>query len=256
LSVGLSWVFSLLYLANYLDVRFFVLANRGMIEQSIVGSVISPIWDNAVWALSISATLIWMLYRLKSQSVILNSRVIFSLFLSAIVGLVVVSVFGFVSLVGLVLASFLLSLLCFMFSGVLFGLSRGGLFVRLIVGAVCFVLLIELAALFLSNGPLALNLSLPISGLALHWNAVELSLSYLAYPLLPYVYLLFVLLGVAAFSVDAFSFGRLVARIKNNWLVKIGHRLANLFDLDEGFGIGFLRNRFVLLSVVVSAALS
>ena len=256
LSLGLSWIFSFLYLANYLDVRFFVLANRGMLEQSIVSSLFSPIWDTAVWALSICVVLVWMLYQLKSKIALVNLRVVFYLSFFAIVGLVVGSVFGFVSLVWLVLASFLLSFLCFLFSGVLFGLSKVGLFLRVIVGGLFFVLFIELAALVLSNAPLALNLNLPLFDLGLHWNSVELSLSYLAYPLLPYIYLLFVLMGIVAFGVDAFSFDRLIVRIKNSWLGKINGRLANLFDLGEGFGLGFIQNRLIIISLVGSAIVS
>ena len=61
------------------------------------------------------------------------------------------------------------------------------------------VLFVEVAALVLFNVPVALNLGSGVVGL--HWSNVELSFSNLAYPFLPYVYLLFVLLGLLVYVV-------------------------------------------------------
>ncbi len=42
LSFGVSLVFSMIYLGNFLDVRFFTLMDRGMIEQSVSSSFFLP----------------------------------------------------------------------------------------------------------------------------------------------------------------------------------------------------------------------
>ncbi len=123
-------------------------------------------------------------------------------------------IFGLVSLASFVLISFLLFIVCFIFSRILFRISKISLFIRLLFGGGIWVLFLELITLIIVKVPIALNLKVNLSDVAFHWNNVELSFSNLAYPLLPFVYLLFVFLGVVAFSVEAFSLERRVLWIK------------------------------------------
>jgi hypothetical protein len=111
------------------------------------------------------------------------------------------------------------------------------------------------AALALFNVPVALNLG--YSPVGLHWANVELTFSNLAYPFLPYVYLLFVFLGVAAYAVKVVSADWLAARIKGKRFSEFLHRLSGLFRPSLDGGLDFLGGRFVLvLAVVVSAVVS
>jgi len=48
-SIGLCLVYFLLYLANYFGLSYLVLINRGMVEQTVVGSVFSGSVDALVW---------------------------------------------------------------------------------------------------------------------------------------------------------------------------------------------------------------
>jgi hypothetical protein len=133
-----------------------------------------------------------------------------------------------------------------------FGVSRFGLFLRLLFGAVLVVLLVEVAALVLFNVPVALNFGYGTAGL--HWSIVELSFSNLAYPFLPYVYLLFVLLGVVGFAVKVLPAGWLANRIRGKRFVG---RLRSSFELSGDGGFEFLRGRFVLaVAVLVGAVVS
>ena len=130
--------------------------------------------------------------------------------LGGLVVWVCLALFGFVSLVSLALASVLLLGLCLVYSLDFFGVSRIGLFFRVLFGGLLFGLSFEVAAFILFNVPMALNLSPELSAVALHWNLVELSFSNLAYPFLPFVYLLFVLLGVLGFVVLVLPWEKLV----------------------------------------------
>lgn len=255
--LGLSLVFSLLYLANYFDVSFFVLANRGMSPQSVSSSFFSSFWDNAVWGAAVFFVLLWVLYRVKGSMVSFNHRIIAYLVSLALAGLVLLVVFRVVSVVSLVLASFVLFGLCFVLSRVLFGVSRFGFFARLFFGALVVVLFVELAALVLFSVPLMLNLGLGFSDVALHWRGVWLSLSNLVYPFLPYVYLLFVLFGVAVYAVKVFSVDSLVDRFDAERLKVVLGRLSGWFLLKRNCGLEFLRSRWVVVgAVVVSAVVS
>ena len=102
-------------------------------------------------------------------------------------------------------ASGLLLGLCFVFASGLFGVSRLVLFLRVLFGGLLLVLFVELASFVLFNVPVALGLE--VGGLGLHWGGVELDFANLAYPFLPYVYLLFVLFGLGAFVFRVFPNG-------------------------------------------------
>ena len=182
-------------------------------------------------------------------------RLFAGLVLFALFGWACLVVFGLVSLASLVLVSALVFVLCFLFSFGFFGVSRFGLFLRLLFGAVLVLSVFEVLALVLFNVPVALNLGFGTVGL--HWGDVELSFSNLAYPLLSYVYLLFVLLGVVAFFVKLVPERWFVSRISVEWFGRFVRRVSGVFEFGGDAGFRFLRGRFVLvLAVVVSAVVS
>jgi len=85
-----------------------------------------------------------------------------------------------------------------------------------------------------------------------------LSLSNLLYPLLPYGYLLFIVLGVAAFSWKVLSTTFLGGRWKSNWFSRVAARLRGTFSsfkeqAYEPLGGRFPLSAAVLVSVVVSS---
>ena len=126
----------------------------------------------------------------------------------------------------------------------------------MLFGGLLLVFFVELAGLFLFNVPVALNLK--VESLGLHWGGVELDFANLAYPFLPYVYLLLVLFGLGAFVFRVFPNGWswLVSKVRVSRLVD---GLNGVFKSGEGWGFGFefLRGRLVVvLAVVVSAVVS
>lgn len=258
-SLGLCLIFSLLYLARYLDVSFFVLLNRGMVEQSITDSIFSPTWDIVLWGGALLAILSYLLYRVSSHMTQTYYRIAVYAVSLALLGGIFLTFLGLTNVVLLVLVSCLLLGLCFAFPGILFGKSQTELLVRLLLGAGFFVMIVELAALVFFNGPLMLNLSPQLSPLAVHWNAVALSLFNLTYPILPYIYLLFVLLGVSTYLVRAFSLNSLVARFSARWSNELSSHLINLFALDKkcDFKLNFKNSRLALvIAIAVSAGVS
>lgn len=254
-SLGLCLVYSLFYLASYSSLSFFVLSNRGMLEHSVSGSLVSAPLDLAVWGFAVLVVLAWLIYDLGSGVVGGFYRFFAGFVLFGLVVWVCLVLVGLVSPVSLILVSVLVIVLCVVFSSGFFGVSRFGLFLRLLFGAVLVVLLVEVAALVLFNVPVAFNLGSGVAGL--HWANVELSFSNLAYPFLPYVYLLFVLLGIVAFVAKLVPEGWLVTKIRGEWFVKCVRRLSGMFEFSGDGGSEFLGGRFVLvLAVLVSAVVS
>jgi hypothetical protein len=100
-----------------------------------------------------------------------------------------------------------------------------------------------------------LNFSYGTAGL--HWSIVELSFSNLAYPFLPYVYLLFVLLGVVGFAFKAAPAGWFTNKIRGQRFAAFFDRLRGSFKIGGDDGFDFLRGRFVLaVAVLVGAVVS
>ncbi len=255
LSLGLSLIYSLFYLASYFGLHFFVLLNRGMVDRVVVGNLFSGPLDIAFWASAVLIISVWLFYRLNRSIVgrfykIIANAVLFSVFAWAcLVG------FGVVSLVSLALVSLLFVILCVVFVSWFFDVSRFGLILRLLTCAVLLVAFIEVAVLVLFSVPLALNLGSGAVGL--HWSNVELSFSNLAYPILPYVYLGLVLLGIVALFVRLTPTGWLNDIIERRF-GKFVRFLNGFFELESDVnGFKFLQGRFVLvLAVLVSAVIS
>jgi len=253
-SLGLCLAYSLFYFASYFNLSFFVLSNRGMVEHTVSGSVISVNWDLAVWASAVFVVIAWFFYGLVSREIGRFYRFLAGFVLLGLVAWVCLVVFGVASLISLVLVSFLFVILSVLFSSLFFGVSRFGLFLRLLLGAVLVVLLVEVVALVLFNVPVALNFGYCAAGL--HWNIVELIFSNLAYPALPYAYLVFILLGIVGFVVKILPSVRF-SRIRGGWFTAFAGRLWGSFELGGKDGFEFLRGRFVLLvAILVGAVVS
>jgi hypothetical protein len=245
----------LFYLAGYFGLSFFVLSNRGMVEHVVGGSLVSVPWDVGVWGGAGFIVLAWLFAALGFRLVGWFYRLFVGIVLFGLAVWVCLVIFGLASFVSLVLISSLLLVFCIVFSFRFFGVSRFGLLLRLLFGAVLVVSFFEVAALVFFNVPVALNLGFGAVGL--HWDNVELSFSNLAYPFLPYVYLLFVFLGIVAYAIKVAPAGWSAARINSKRFGEFLHRLSGMFQLRRDGELEFLGGRFVLvLAVVVSALVS
>jgi hypothetical protein len=228
-----------------------------MVNQTVVGGIFSGIWDTAVWGICIFVVLAFVGIDLVPSVIRGYYRSLYSVGLVVVLGglgvWVCLAVLGVVSSVSLVLVSGLLLGLCFVLAVDFFGVGRLVLFLRVLFAGLLLVFFVELAGLFLFNVPVALGLD--AGGLGLHWGGVELDFANLAYPFLPYVYLLLVLCGLGAFVFRVFPSGWswLVSKVRFSSLVD---GLNGIFNSSEGWGFGFefLRGRLVVvLAVVVSA---
>ena len=63
-SLALCLIYLLFYLASSLGLHYFVLSNRGMVEQTVSGSILSGPLDIAVWGIAIFVVLVWLGYNL------------------------------------------------------------------------------------------------------------------------------------------------------------------------------------------------
>jgi len=256
-SLATVLIYSLFYAATSLGLRYFVLSNRGMVEHTTSGNILPGSWDVFVWAFALFVGFVFLSSSLRrSINGEWRSLLGLGLFVFLSVFVVVLAVFGFINVVFLIVASVLFSCLCFWFSASSFGVSRSDLFFRVLFGCLLVFLMIEVASFVLFNGPVALGLN--PGSLGLHWDLVELSFANLVYPLIPYAYLLFVLVAVVGFVFQM---------LPNVWkfLIKIVQgenfveRFGRILDFGEAksLGFGFLRGRFVVgLAVLVSSVLS
>ena len=105
--LGLCLVFSLLYIANYLGLSFFVLSHRGMVEHTVSSNLISTNWDLAVWASGVFVVIAW-LFHLVSKSGDRFYRIFADLVLLVSISLVVLVIFDGAIMISLVLVSLLL----------------------------------------------------------------------------------------------------------------------------------------------------
>jgi hypothetical protein len=121
-------VFSLFYLASSLGLRYFVLSDRGMVEQTVSGSVLSGSLDVAVWGIAIFVILVLLGYNLglnKDRRYSRSFSALGALVLLCGLGIVVCLVtLGLVGMWSLVLISNLLLGLCFVFAPKLFCSAR------------------------------------------------------------------------------------------------------------------------------------
>jgi hypothetical protein len=199
LLLALCTIYSLLYLAQYLDVTFFVLSNRGMVEQKIISSIVSNNFDHFLWGGSLMAVLAWLIYGLITTKIWLAFRLIGALSLLSLVVIICLILYSLVNMTSLIFASALVALLNFLWSIKLFGIDRLRLLKGLIFGVISVVLIIEFLSFTFYHVPTALNFGPQPLSAAAQLNIVELSCSNLTYPILPYAFLFFILVSIVSF---------------------------------------------------------
>ncbi|HUK85669.1 MAG TPA: hypothetical protein VLU95_07390 [Candidatus Acidoferrum sp.] len=226
-----------------------------MVDLTVVGNFFSSPLDTAFWVSAVLIVSVWLFYSLIRSVVGRSYKIIANALLLGVFGWALLVTLGVISVVSLVLVSLVLAVFGVVFAFWLFDISRLRVFLRLLVGTVLLASFIEVAALVLYNVPLALNIG--SGSLGLHWSNIELSFSNLAYPILPYVYLVFVLFGIVALFVRLLPTGWLNDFVERQF-GKLTHWLDSFFELKSGIdGFGFLCGRFVLvLAVLVSAFVS
>jgi hypothetical protein len=231
-----------------------------MVEHTVIGSLFNRSLDAAIWGVGILVAVAWMCYVLGLKLVHEHQRILPIIGLLSVGSLAVwvcLALFGAISLVSLALVSGVLTVVCLVFSFDLFGLGRISVFLRVLISFFLVVLSFEVAALFLFNLPLVFNFKPELSAVASHWNLVELSFSNMAYPFLPFVYLLFVLLGVVAFVVKVLPSELLSAKFRGGRLASFVGRLRGLFELRGDTVFGFLEHHSVsVLAILASSVVS
>ena len=252
--LALSFVYSLLFSAAQLGVSFFVLSHRSMVQYSVSSVLFSPSLDGVIWGSAVLLVSVWLFSTFFLRGGAGRRGVLLVLVPFAFVGLPVFGLFGFLPLV---LASFAEVVLCLGFSRRLFGGSWFSFVKRLVVGVVLVFVFVEGAALVLFNVPVALNLPVGAWPVAVHWRLVELSLSNLAYPLLPYGYLAFIILGVAAFLVKVAPAAKLPEKWSSARVVQFAGRLRGAVEFCKEQACEPFSGRFpVAAAVVVSFVVS
>jgi hypothetical protein len=194
-SLALTLIYSLLFLANSLGATFQVLVHGGMVQYTITNVILSAYADFIIWGIAAFLTLSCLVIALCKTTQKSRWHIFFTSIPLAFVILAVVEQFGSF---WLFLASLTLFLLFLIFSEVYFGESSFSFLRGTIVSAVLFFLIVALvsfAGSFLSVLPADW---FPLSELSWlrHGVLLDLSLSNVFYPLLPFVYVFFVLLGV------------------------------------------------------------
>ena len=258
---GQCLVYSLFYSANFFGLSYFTLVSRGMVEQTVVGNIFSGSVDAVVWGGGFLVAVSCLLFALGSKIANASERSILRVsFFGVLLGF---AVWGFLALLGIVglaslgLASVLLFVFCLVSSLDLFEVGWSSFFVRVLFGGVLFVLFFEVAALEFYNVPLVFNSGFASSGVALHWNLVELCFSNLAYPFLPYVYFLLILLGLGGFVALGLPWKKMANAVGGQGWAKFWERLSGLFVLQSEGEFLFLGRRVVvLLAVLVGAFVS
>jgi hypothetical protein len=246
--LALALVYSLLFSAAHLGVSFFVFSNRSMVQSSMSSVLISPSLDGAIWGIAVLLVSVWLFSTLFLGNSASKRSALLVLVPFMLLSLAFFGLFGFSPLV---LASFADVVLYLGFTQSLFGGSMFSALKRLISGVVLVFVFVEGAALVLFNGPFVLNLSVADWVVAGHWRLVELSLSNLAYPFLPYSYLLFIILGVVAFLVNVAPAWRLPEKWSNVQFVRLWGRFRDIIESCKEQAYAPFRGRFPIVAVVL-----
>ncbi len=213
-----------------------------------VGSVLfSPGLDGVVWGGAVLLASVWLFLTLLLNRAVGMGGLLLVFVPFVLVGLAVFGLFGFLPLA---LASFAVAFLFLGFARGLFGFSWFSVVKRLVFGAVLVFVFVEGAALVLFNVPVVLNLPAGAWAVAVHWRLVELSLSNLAYPLLPYVYFAFVVLGVVAYLVKVAPSVGLPEKWRGGVLVGLAGRFRGAVEACKETVYSPVSGRFPLVVLV------
>ncbi len=228
-----------------------------MVQENFGSSIVSSTWDFALWCGAIFTVIAGLFYGLITRMVGGFYRFLVSMVLCGFVGWVGLVVFGLINFVSLALVSLLVIILSTYFSFGFFGVSRFSLLKRILVGSFLAALLVETVGLVFFNLPYVLNLPAASSTIAIHWRLVELSLTNLAYPLLPYAYLFLIIVGVLAFLVKLSPNVSLSEKWADNSVVNFARRFHKSVESCKEQGFEPLSARFPLgLALLISFIVS
>jgi hypothetical protein len=255
-SLSLSLLYTLLFVASSLNEGFYVLTQRSMVPYTVEFGLFSPALDAWVWGVAVVLVSGWLGWNLLKNRT--DRRIRSSLIFVPLV-LVVLASIG-LSGYALALASLAVTILVFVFSVDCFGLCRFWLARNVAVGAVAVGLFAEVAALVLFNLPILFKLPPIAPGIASYWNMVGLSLSNVAFGVLPYGYLLLIFLGIGAFVGLVLPVGRWVEKGRSKGVFRFIWRLRASAESVKDAAKSPFSSRFplaaaVAVSVFVSCAL-
>jgi hypothetical protein len=251
LLLAVALVYSVFFTASQLGDSFFVLSHRSVVQYDVASVLVSPDIDGPIWYGAVLLVAIWLFSTMLIRKVGRLSL----LLVSVVFVLVGVSLFGFLGFLPLVFASLILFTVFAFFAGSCFGFSAFSVVKRVVLCVVLIFVFIEAGALVLFNVPAVLNF--PVGGwaLGLHWQLLALSVSNLVYPLVPYAYLVFIVLGVAVFLLRAFPAITLIAQLGSARFLRFVRRGRDLIELGQSCEP--LSGRFPLVAaVLVSVFLS
>jgi hypothetical protein len=243
-ALGLCLIYSLYYTASYFGVTFFTLSNRGMLAHAVSDNIISNVWDKAIWSGSIFISLAWLFYAVSINLKSTFHRLLAIVVLRALCIWVCLVVFGVISPVFLSFACVLVFVLCYkIFPHAIY--SRLNFFLYVFFCITIIAMVFEFTIFAFVSVPNTLNFSL--NPQSLHLSNLGLNFFNLTYPILPYEYLLFVFLGIAAFFVKFQSSKLLNFRRVRVFLGILSTKLRSSSKMNSDF----LDGRFTLVLVVV-----
>ncbi len=154
--------------------------------------------DTMIWGTSVVLASIWLF----SQFLLAKSGARPKAILLLIpITLAFSTFFGLLDFLPWALASLLLLSYYVVFSQTSLGFPRSSVVKLFVTGVLLILICIAAAALILYNIPNMLNFPVKSSAFAVHWNMVELNIFNLVYPLIPFGYLFFIIIGIVAFFI-------------------------------------------------------
>lgn len=252
LLLGIALIFTLFYIESSLGASFFVLSTRNMAPISFSSGLVSSNLDSFIWgALCLMVAVSFLLGTVKS-GVSKRLQAAFVVLLLGLVSTVCIVLLGLFSPVFLAIVSMILLAICVLCAGIM-GFSRFGMIKCAGLGSLLAAFVVEVGALVTYNLPFVLNLSIASSAFALHWRLVELSLANWAYPIVPYAYLAFMLIGIAAYLWELIHLDGLSKKLMNSMLGNLQVKVEllkqqTIKSKSASFPLG--------LAIVISFALS
>jgi len=252
--LSLALVYACFFSASQLNDSFFLLSHRSVVEYSVAGVLVSPAVDWAVWAGSVFSVAILLLLTVLVRSRLHRVGLGWVATRLVLVGLAFLGILGPLPLA---LATFLLVALFLSDSEFCFEVPFFSALKSLVLSVVLVFAFIEAGALVLFNVPAVLNFPAGSLPFGLHWQLVALGVSNLVYPFLPYVYFVFLVLGVIAFLLKAFPVAGLVARWRSSRFLAFARRFVGVTGCDQSQNYAHVRGRFaVVLALLVSIVVS
>lgn len=249
--LAVALVYALFFSASQLGDSFFVLSHRSVVQYGVVSVLVSPGIDGAIWVGALLLVAIGLFSTMLIRKVARWGSLFWVFVSFVLVGLFLFGVFGFFGFLPLALASFVLVGMFLFWGKSCFGFSVFSAVKRLVLCVVLIFVFVEAGALVLFNVPAVLNLPVGSWAFGLHWQLLALSVSNLVYPLVLYVYLVFIVLGVVAFLLKAFPVTALVAHWRSARFFGGARRWHYVIEPIQGQGFEPVSGRFPLVAAVV-----